>query len=485
MKKTDLIYSVAGSLLLGACSGNASAQGDPPGPINPPEETPRPNFVIMLGDDCSFTDLGCYGSPDAITPNIDKLATQGIKFNKCYQQAPMSSPTRHALYTGVYPVSSGAYPNHTFVYDHIKSFVQYFGDAGYKTGLIGKEHVSPAKVFAYEYLGDYKDTAETPTDDFKYGNIEGFIDRAGDDPFFLVVASREPHTPYAKGDISQWVQSEITLPPMLVKTPSMRAQYVKYLAEINFLDKQVGNVLRILDNKKVADNTVFIFLSEQGSQFPFAKWTCYSQGLQSGMLVRWPEKITAGATTDALVEYVDVLPTCMDIAGIKESAQIEGSSFYPVLKGESTTHKQYAYGLQTSRGILKGPQYFGIRTVRDSRYSYILNFTPEATFQNTFTEAANGVWKSWVKKAEEGDEFAKQQVYNFQNRPGEELYDMSVDPYEMNNLLAADPVDPMIQLKRNELRGKLDAWMSSQGDKGQETELKADERLLKNSGEGD
>jgi uncharacterized sulfatase len=123
--------------------------------------------------------------------------------------------------------------------------------------------------------------------------------------------------------------------------------------------------------------------------------------------------------------------------------------------------------------------------VRDSRYSYILNFTPEATFKNVVTQSASGVWKSWLDKAASGDQFAAQQVYKFQHRPAEELYDMEEDPYEMNNLLAAESVDAAILAKRNELRDKLDAWMASQGDRGQETELAARDRLLKNSGEED
>ena len=116
-----------------------------------------PNFVIVLADDCSHIDLGCYGSEISITPNIDALAKQGVKFNHCYQATAMSSPTRHCLYTGLYPVRSGAYPNHTFVYDNVKSFVQYFKTAGYNTALYGKEHVNPKEIFAYEFLGNYSE----------------------------------------------------------------------------------------------------------------------------------------------------------------------------------------------------------------------------------------------------------------------------------------------------------------------------------------
>jgi len=465
------ILSLAGIAM--ACGCSADADGS-----NQQEVNKRPNFVIMIADDCSYNDLGCYGSPDAVTPNINALAAEGMKFNKCFQQAPMSSPTRHALYTGVYPVKSGAYPNHTFVYDHIKSFVQYFGDAGYKTALIGKEHVAPASVFSYEYLGNYKDKLNTPLDDFKYGNIDSFIDRTADDPFFLVVASREPHTPHVKGNSSLWNPEDITLAPIYVDTPHFRKQFIKYLAEINFLDSQVGNVVRILKEKGIFDNTVFIFLSEQGNQFPYAKWTCYKQGLQSGMLIRWPKMVEKKSETKALVEYVDIVPTCMEIAGIAKSQQIEGKSFYKVLNGSGETHKEYTFGLQTTRGINNGSDYYGIRSIRDGRYSYILNLTPEATFKNAYTENANSSWQSWLKKAGQGELFAIQQVTNFQHRPAEELYDMETDPYEMDNLLLKKSIDQSLILRKEKLRLKLLEWMKQQGDKGQQTELDAYQRIL-------
>ena len=439
----------------------------------------RPNFVIMIADDCSYYDWGCYGSKDAITPNIDKFAEQSMKFNWCFQQAPMSSPTRHALYTGIYPVKSGAYPNHTYVYGNVKSFVQYFQPEGYKTALLGKQHVEPKSVFSYEYLGDYN-AAPKSGQDLNYAKLEKFLDSTADAPFFLVVASHEPHSPWNAGDPSQWNPDDITVPPGYVDTPETRKDLVNYYAEINFFDNQVGNILCILDEKGVADNTVFVLLSEQGNSFPFAKWTCYKNGLQSAMLVRWPGVVEAGSESNALVEYVDILPTFMDIADLSiVPIQVDGKSFKKVLTGETDTHKKYTFGIQTSRGVIKGPEYYGIRTVKDGRYNYIVNLTPEATFKNTVTaqtEDNGGFWASWLAEAEAGDEFAKERVNKYQHRPSEELYDMVNDPWEMHNL--AD--DPAYQEKKAELRGALAAWMQIQGDKGQETEMNALPRLASN-----
>ena len=256
----------------------------------------------------------------------------------------------------------------------------------------------------------------------------------------------------------------------------MRELLVKYYAEINAFDTQVGHVLRILEENEMTDNTVVVLLSEQGNSMPFAKWTCYKNGLQSAMLVRWPGHIQPGSETDALVNYIDVVPTMMDIAGI-EAPDTDGKSFYGVLKGETNVHSQYSFGQQTSRGIYSGPAYYGIRSVKDGRYNYIVNLTPEATFQNTTTQGNKAYMNSWRKKANAGDQFAADRLYKYQHRPAEELYDMIEDPWELKNL--AD--DPQYAAKKAELRTAMEAWMADVGDLGQETEMKALERLWENA----
>lgn len=430
----------------------------------------KTNFVIIIGDDCSRSDLSCYGSPNGKTPYLDVLAGAGLKFNNCFQATAMSSPTRHCLYTGLYPLRSGAYPNHTYVYDDVKSFVQYFRPAGYRTALYGKEHVAPKKVFDYEYLGEYKKGI------MDYAKMEDFIRSAKDSPFFLVVGSHESHSPWNLGTPELWDAEKIELPPLLVDTPETRQAYVKYLAEVKVLDEQVRNVAKVLENTGKADNTVFIFLSEQGNSFPFAKWTCYSEGLHSGMLMRWPGKIARGSTTEAIVEYADILPTLVDIAGIPHNPEdFDGKSFYPLLKNQTQEHKEYTYSMQTSRGIFDGPDYYGIRSVANKQYRYIYNLTPEATFQNTATRT--NWWKSWESKAQT-DDFARKQVEHYQHRPQEELYDVKNDPYEMNNLAQ----DKKYARTKKQLKNELFKWMESQGDKGQQTEMDALSRM--NQGKG-
>lgn len=423
----------------------------------------RPNVLIFIGDDCSYSDLSIYGNTNSLTPNLEKLSSQGMMFTNCFQAVAMSSPTRHCLYTGVYPVKSGAYPNHTFVRDDVKSYVQYFKNIGYRTALYGKTHVAPKSVFSYDYLGEYKDGK------MDFSKVKDYIEKDSSKPFFMVVASHESHGPYTVGDPSQWDYKKVKLPPHFADTDEIRKEYVKYLAEINVLDSQLGKTMEVLDETGKADNTILIFLSEQGNSFPFAKWTCYNQGLHSGLVVRYPKAIKAGSKSDALVEYVDIVPTMLDAAGenLKKYDELDGKSFYGVLTGKTKEHKKYAFGIQTTRGVTNASPYYGCRSVTTKKYNYIMNLTPEVEFYCSTNRPNSKMW-GWVEKSKT-DEFAKRQIERYKKRPAEELYDISNDPFTLHNL--AD--DPKYAEVKKELREQLDKWMLEQGDKGQQTELEA------------
>jgi len=238
-------------------------------------------------------------------------------------------------------------------------------------------------------------------------------------------------------------------------------------------------VITLLDRHKLRDNTLVIVLTEQGNSFPFAKWTCYNIGLASGCIVRWPGKVKQGVVSDALIEYVDVVPTFLDAAGLTRPEILDGRSFVPVLSGNSKTHKSEVYGLQTTRGIINGADFYGVRSVRNDRYRYILNLTPEMTFENAATH--NKMFKTWEEMATQGDETAKRLVHDYQHRPAEELYDCEADPWNRTNLIS----EAKLAGVRTELRTKLDAWMKQQGDEGQATEMNALQRMPRKRGKED
>jgi uncharacterized sulfatase len=422
-----------------------------------------PNFLLIIADDCTYRDLELYGG-QAKTPHLLALAAEGMTFDRCFQAAAMCSPTRHCLYTGLYPVKSGAYPNHTMAYDWVRSIAHYLQDSGYTTHLSGKRHIKPDSVFPFEYSGRNNPDPAVFTEVLASSAAE-------DKPFLFIAASNEPHTPWNKGDASVYPPASIELPPVLVDSPDTREGFSKYLAEITYFDSQVGELLGLLDDSSHVENTVVIVLSEQGNSFPFAKWTCYDAGLQSACVVRWPGKIKGGSRSDAMIEYVDVVPTLLEAAGLERPSSLDGRSFLPVLIGGRDSHKTHVFGLQTTRGINQGSDYYGIRSVRGERYRYVVNFTPEMTFENAATD--DPTFRSWSKLADNGDEKAKRLVHDYQHRPAEELYDCEADPWNRTNLID----DPALASVREELRSELDLWMKGQGDEGQATEMKALDRM--------
>lgn len=453
--KKELLFT-----LLGAVSLTGTAQT---------HQQDRPNLVLFISDDCSYYDLGCYGSKDSKTPAIDNFAKEGMRFSKAYQAAPMSSPTRHNLYTGIWPVRSGAYPNHTHANDGTNSIVQQLHPLGYKVALVGKSHIGPASVFPFDkYFPPLKGQ------ELDWASLERFISEciAAKDPFCVIVASHQPHTPWNKGDASQFNPDSVSLPPMYVDCPDTRKDFTKYLAEINYMDGEFSTLLNMLDKKKASASSVVVYLSEQGNSLPFAKWTCYDAGVHSACLIRWPGIIPAGSSSDALIEYVDVLPTFVDIAGGKPITPMDGKSFKGVLTGKSGKHKDYSFSLQTTRGIFDGSDYFGIRSVFDGRYRYILNLTPEMEFRNTFTKSK--LFQEWQSLGAT-DPHAAEVTHDYSFRPKEELYDVASDPYCRLNLIQ----DPELTDKVAELSAELKKWMDYCDDKGQQTELEALDHISK------
>jgi uncharacterized sulfatase len=428
----------------------------------------RPNLLLIIADDCTYRDMEIYGG-QARTPRLKQLAGDGMRFDRCFQAAPMCSPTRHCLYTGLYPVKSGAYPNHTMAYDWVRSIAHHLQAAGYRTHLSGKTHIQPKAVFPFEYSTGPDSGNPDPA------ALERAIlaSRESGAPFLFIAASHEPHSPWTKGDPAAYPPGSLKLPPIWVDSPDTREAYSRYLAEITYFDGQVGELVGLVDRHGLRDRTLVLVLGEQGNSFPFAKWTCYDAGLQSACVARWPGRVKPGSVSTALVEYVDVVPTFLDAAGVAAPAPLDGRSFLPVLDGRAASHKTHVFGLQTTRGIINGSDHYGIRSVRDARHRYILNLTPDAVFQNAAIR--DPVFKSWRRIADAGDPAAARLVNAYQHRPAEELYDCDADPWNLTNLVGRSDLAAV----RDGLRARLDEWMSQQGDEGQATEMKALERMPK------
>ena len=433
-----------------------------------------PNLLLFLADDMTYTDVGCFGNSDIRTPYIDRLAKQGMRLTRCYNSAPTCSPLRQSLFTGLYPVKNGAHPNHSQVRVGVRSLPQYLRPLGYRVGLAGKRHEAPASAFPFEQLGgSHGDGGKTPYGaDLPMDRAKAFLARDAEQPWCLVVASNQPHTPWNRGDSSSYPPEKLTVPPYLVDTKELREGLSKYYAEISYMDQQVGQVLGILRDLKQEENTLIIWLSEQGSQLPFGKWTCYDMGIHSAAVVRWPGKIRAGVESQALVSYVDIVPTFLEMAGGEPEAEsLDGRSFLPVLLGQAQSHHESVFAINTTRGIYHGSEAYGIRAVTDGDWLFIRNLHPQAKFQNMVTHR-DPIFASW--KTVDSD-FARSRVERYVKRPAVELFNLKNDPWCLENLAGS----PRLAKRKRELSRSLSAWMKEQGDDGDATERLAKTRQSK------
>ncbi len=452
----------------------------------------KPNVLLFLADDLSWHDLGPYGGKGTRTPHLDQLAKEGMTFEYAFNSAPMCAPTRMSLYSGIHPVRNGGYPNHGRAYDWVKSLPDFLGDLGYRVAQLGKSHEAPWTSFNFEWLGGRHHDGGQGID-LDLSKVDQFIEDSKDRPWCLVVTSNQSHTPWNRGDASKYSPEDIWIPPYLVDTPETREWMVHYYAEIEYMDDQLGHCLEALDESGEADETIVIYLSEQGSELPFCKWTCNEMGLRSAAVFRWPSKIKADTRNETLLQYVDVVPTVVAAAGAdpKNVFDFDGKNMLPELLGTGEVESSYVYGVQTSvktpHGAVMGPLDvpgpkvgpYGTRSIRDKRYRLIWNLHHEETYFNRIVERGPA-FKSWLKLTGKGDTFAASRVEAFRKRPEFELYDYESDPWELRNLAGKSEYAEI----QERLFAELQAWMRQQGDLGRETEVLAATRNPKEGERG-
>ena len=438
----------------------------------------NPNVLIIIGDDCTYNDLPIYGGKNIHTPNIDQLAGEGMTFNRAFVSMSMCAPCRAELYTGLYPVSNGVCWNYVPARSGTKSIVHHLGNLGYRVGIAGKIHASPRSVFPFEEVVGLERDCVSETAEFDEAGMAEFITRDTKQPFCLIVALVVPHIPWTAGDASHLIPEQIELPVNFAdtkgfpearhftQTPGMREDFARYLAEIELMDKQVGRTLKMLDESGGSPGTLVIFTSEQGSQFPGNKYTNWNTGVHTGLIVRWPGRVKAGVRTDALIQYADVLPTLIELAGADPlDYNFSGSSFLPVLLGRTKKHREFAYAMHNN--VPEGSPY-PIRSVTDGTYHYIRNLAPERLYIEKHIMSGqlptSTYWSTWMWDAgnETENQHAYQMVCRYMKRPGEELYRMEDDPYEFRNL-AEDKTYERIKVR---LSDELDHWLMQERDPG-------------------
>lgn len=449
---TGIVLLLTGVLIL-----NTLASFIPVKEIKPNQKF---NIIIIMADDLDSRQLSCYGGQNIKTKHIDELASEGLKFNQIIASEAICVPTRASLFTGQYPLKHGAYQNHKPVYDNLKSVNHYLRNLGYRVGLTGKNHVTtPKSVFPFDLVKGFEPNCVSATDEYYLDSVKSYITKK--DPYCLFVMSINPHAPWTVGDSSEFNADSLKLPPHWVDTKLTRMQFCKYLAEVRRLDNQVGDIMNLLKQTGQDKNTIVIFLGEQGPQFPGGKWTLYDNGQKSSMIVKWPGLVKSQAETDAIVQYEDITPTLIDIAGGKPIAGLDGRSFLNVINGKTKNHRNVAFGIHNN--FPEGPAY-AIRSVRDSHYKLLLNLNSESSYHIKYMMNPGNkksAWYTWINKANT-DERAKFLTDRISKRPAVEFYDIIKDPYELNNL--ADKKEYQAMIKKYD--AQIKDWMKQQGDPG-------------------
>ena len=429
----------------------------------------RPNIVLIIADDLGWEDSGPYGNRGIRTPALDRLAAEGMTFHNAILTCSSCSPSRSSLITCRYPHSTGAEQLHWPLPKEQTTFPELLKAAGYWTAAVGKWHLGTAVEDRFDVVGLWGTAQPPPGSKTKSkgkaagGNpsgCEGWVptlrDRPKDQPFFLWLAAVDPHRDYRPGTIAEPHRPEdVTVPPYLPDTPEVRQDLAMYYDEISRLDGFVGQVLDELERQKIADNTVVLFMTDNGRPFPRCKTTVYDSGVKTPLLVRWPAKIKPGTRSRSLVSSIDVGPTILELAGVKPAEAMQGQSFAAVLSDPAAEVRDHAFSEHNWHDFEARS-----RSVRTARWKYIHNEYTDLPNTPPADAVRSPTFQTMRKLRDEGKLKPEQMTCFVKPLPKEELYDLSVDPHELKNL--ADSTDVADELTM--LRATLDNWKVSTGD---------------------
>jgi uncharacterized sulfatase len=421
----------------------------------------RPHVVVFLADDLGWADCSPYGGKEVRTPNMARVAADGMTLTRAFVASPSCAPSRAALLTGLDPMRNGAMLNHSRPRADVKKWPAHFHDLGYEVVAIGKvAHYAQVTGYGFDHASHFN----YHQDDCVEAAVKWLAARKAGKPLCLLVGTNWPHVPWPKESVLD--PDKIALPPALVDTKETRQARTRYLAAVANADRDLGLVYDAA-RKHLGADALFLFTSDHGSQFPFGKWNAYDAGVRTPLLAAWPGRIKPGTTSDAMVSWTDLLPTCLEAAGGKSPDGLSGTSFLGALRGEKAAHRDRVFVTHSGDGDMNR---YPLRAVRTRDRKYVRNLDPAAehhTHVDLGKAGADGrdYFDSWVAKAKT-DPAAAAVVRRYHTRPAEELYDLTTDPHELKNLAG----DPAHADTLKALRADLDAWMKAQGDEGLKTE---------------
>lgn len=431
-----------------------------------------PDIVVILADDFSVLDGTPWGGSGMHTPRLQQLADAGLVFENAFVVSPSCAPSRAALLTGCWPARNGAESNHRKPDGGLKKWPAWFRELGYDTAAFGK-------------VSHYGQTAEYGFDHFAHDTfhdhegIQAAVDflrqRSGSSsrPLCLMVGSNWPHVPWP--DASEWTGTEsLPLPAGSIDTPQTHVWRRRYAAAVARLDRDIGTIVDAVQQH--LPGALIIFSADHGAQWPFGKWNLYDAGIRTPLIAVWPGKIQPGRTT-AMTSWIDLLPTLVEAAGGEIPDGIDGRSFLPVLRDPNHRHRDMIFASHVNDNRMN---VYPMRAVRTNRWKYIRNLRPDAAFTTHIDLVAGKLgqrafFAEWEAAAVQ-DPVAAGRLRRYHQRPPEELYDLSIDPDEQQNLAAEVTSTAVLQ----QLRQQLDDWLTATGD---QLRLPVVPRLLRNPGD--
>ncbi len=402
-----------------------------------------PNFLIFVADDQGERDLGCYGHGVLRTPNIDRLAAEGTRFDRAFLTISSCSPSRSSILTGRYPHNTGAEDLHQPLPADQKTLARYLRPAGYHCMSVGKWHLGEAERRNWDRVVECagRETAEKA--------LELLESRPQDKPFFFWVATKDPHRPFDRDAIARpHDPARVVVPPYLPDHPLIRKELAQYYDEITRFDKHVGLISKDLEKQGVLDRTFVVYLSDNGMPFPRAKATLYDSGIHTPLLLRYPPLVRPGSVQKGLVSVVDVAPTILELAGLKQK-NMQGRSMVAMLKDPQTAGREAIFAEANWHDYEKFT-----RAVRTDRLLLVRNYYWDKPLWNSVDSINSITWKGFQEMREAGKLTPAQRFLLVEPRPFEELYDLRKDPHSLVNVVD----EPEYHDELYRLRTLLDNW---------------------------
>jgi N-sulfoglucosamine sulfohydrolase len=407
------------------------------------------NVMLYVVDDHGTDDAGCYGNSVIKTLGLDMLASEGTRFTHAFCTTASCSASRSVILTGLHNHATGQYGhqhryNHFVSFPNIKSLPVLLEAAGYRTASVGKYHVAPEKVYHFQQYIKGGSPAQMAD------KSEAFIAADDSRPFFLYFCTTEPHRPFRREGSDTFDPKDVVVPPYLPDTPPCRDELAKYYGSVQRADRGLVRLLEILKKTGHWDDTIVIYISDNGIAFPGAKTTLYEPGMRLPCVVRNPYAKKKGIVTDAMVTWADITPTILDFTGaLPKKPDFHGRSFLSVLEEENPKGWDEIYASHTFHEIT---MYYPMRVVRGRKYKLIWNIAHGLDYPFASDLWGSATWQDVLKR---GDKvYGKRSIEAYIHRPKFELYDLENDPHEVENLADVPKYAKVLE----ELKAKLKAF---------------------------